>query len=104
MSGDPYCLKHGFVPCRCYEMRIEGNEQCIITNMTTTYEPNNILISEEMKLFSPEQIKEIREAIEECLNKGHNDTCGVVLSDNEKYPCSCGQDNLKMVAEKYFNI
>ena len=28
------------------------------------------------------------------LRHGHNDTCGAVISDHERYECSCGHDDL----------
>lgn len=37
----------------------------------------------------------LEDAIRERLGAGHNDTCGAVISDTEKYPCSCGHDALE---------
>jgi len=34
------------------------------------------------------------EAAEKRVAYGHNDTCDLVLSESEDYPCTCGQDAL----------
>lgn len=46
-------------------------------------------------------LKELAVAAAGRVYASHNDTCGAVLSESEKYPCSCGHDALDAVTAKH---
>jgi hypothetical protein len=45
-------------------------------------------------------IDELVEGIAQRTYIGHNDTCGWVVSDEGKYPCTCGHNKIKSLLSK----
>lgn len=77
--------------------------QLFRANVSTDWEMGNLrgALLEAEKKFK-EFRREVAVAVLPRVAYGHNDTCGVALSEDslEKYPCSCGHDELASLAEK----